>query len=134
MNAKKAKGQISLEFLLIITVFFSSLLIILPTINYSSQQIMQANDIILSKQIFQITEKEVQQFAFLADGSRKEFEFIPTKEIMLETKSNTFKISTQNKSFSLTLPNNQINSIKSFSKKFKIIIEKIKGNTIITFE
>jgi uncharacterized protein (UPF0333 family) len=127
------KGQVSLEFLLLIGVFFSCLLIILPIINFSVQQIMNTNDILLAKQISQIIEVEDNLFLFLGDASSKEFEFIPTKKITLKTTTNNFEAFTDQKSFTIELNDNQITKESEFTTKFFVSITKENDKTKISF-
>jgi uncharacterized protein (UPF0333 family) len=127
------KGQVSLEFLLLIGVFFSCLLIILPIINFSVGQIMNTNDILLAKQISQIIETEDDLFSFIGNDSSKEFEFIPTKKITLKTTGNSFEVFTDQKSFAIELNDKQETKETEFTTKFFVSITKENDKTKISF-
>jgi uncharacterized protein (UPF0333 family) len=127
------RGQVSLEFLLLIGVFFSCLLLILPAINFSMQQIMNTNDVLLAKQISQIVENEDDLFLFTGNGSSKEFEFIPTNKITLKTQGNNFEVFTEQKKFTTILSGIQTTKEISFTTKFFISIKKENDITKIDF-
>ncbi|MFA5763739.1 MAG: hypothetical protein WC915_02915 [archaeon] len=127
------RGQVSLEFLLLIGVFFSCLLLILPAINFSMQQIMNTNDVLLAKQISQIIENEDELFLFTGNGSTKEFEFIPTNKITLQTQGNNFEVFTDQKKFSVELSGIQDSHKTEFTTKFFISIKKENNITKINF-
>lgn len=133
MCAKK-KGQVSLEYLILIAAFFSALLIIIPTINLIVNDFLIMNDSLLLKQISEKISEQDKLFVFLGDGSRKEFEFFSTKEILLKTSGKNFILSNSKTNLSVLLYSNQITNEKNFDSKFKIIIEKINGETKILFE
>ena len=126
------KAQVSLEYLLILAGFFSALAISLPAINYSVEQFSLANDTLLARDIFEKTNEQMNLFEFLGDGSKKTFEFIPTKSISISLRSGELMISSKQKSFSLKIDSTQ-NFSNEFSSKFVMSIEKVKGVSGIYF-
>ena len=126
------RGQVSLEYLLILVAFFSALAIALPAINYSVDQFAQANDTLLARDISQKLEEQLSLFDFLADGSKKTFEVIPTKKISISLQNKQLIISTEQKTFKI-----QTNSQQSFShefdSKFEITLAKINNNSNFSF-
>ena len=127
-----ARAQVSLEYLLILAAFFSALAIALPAINYSIDQFAQANDVLLAKDISEKLGEQLSLFDFLADGSRKTFEFVPTRKILISMQNKQLVIATEQKSFTL-----QTNSLQAFSKefnsKFEITLAKVNNKTEISF-
>ncbi len=137
MKSKKnfeKKAQVSLEYLLLVSAFFSSLLIIIPTINVIVNDFLVLNDSLLVNQISEKVSEQDELFLFLSDGSKKEFYFLPSKEIFLKTINNELIIYNTKKSISIKLSSSQKTIEKSFNSKFKIIVEKKFGKTIISFE
>jgi len=120
--------------LLIITAFFAALSIIIPSSAFALEQFLSASDTILAKQIYSTMEEQNELFLFLGNNSKKEFEFVPAQKIILKTQGNNFEISSQQKTFSLTLRDNQISKEKEFTKKFKILLKKENEKIIIEFE
>jgi uncharacterized protein (UPF0333 family) len=134
MNNVGKKAQVSLEYLILVAAFFSALLIILPTINNISNDFFVVNDSLLIKQVSDKISEQDNLFSFLADGSRKEFVFIPSKKILLKTFENELIISTEKKSITTKLNSKQNNLEKEFNSKFKIILEKENNKTKVFFE
>ncbi|MBT4870768.1 MAG: hypothetical protein HON47_04290 [Candidatus Diapherotrites archaeon] len=130
--SKKVQAQVSLEYLLILAAFFSALAIALPAINYSVDQFVQANDTMLAKNISQKLEEQFSLFEFLADGSKKTFEFVPTKDISISMQNNQLTVFTKQKSF-IIQTNSKQNFSHEFDSKFEIILTKTKGKTEIYF-
>ncbi|MDD3084086.1 MAG: hypothetical protein PHP82_03625 [Candidatus ainarchaeum sp.] len=135
MSSKKMekKAQISLEYLIIITAFFSSLLIIIPSINFIVNDFLFVNDSLLMKQISEKISEQDKLFLFLSDGSRKEFEFVPAKDITLKTINNEFILSNPKKTIIINLSSKQNFFEEKFNSKFVIIIEKQNNETKIFF-
>lgn len=127
------KAQISLEYLIIITAFFSSLLIIIPSINFIVNDFLFVNDSLLMKQISEKISEQDKLFLFLSDGSRKEFEFVPAKDITLKTINNEFILSNPKKTIIINLSSKQNFFEEKFNSKFVIIIEKQNNETKIFF-
>ena len=130
--SKKVQAQVSLEYLLILAAFFSALAIALPAINFSVAQFVQANDTMLAKNISQKLEEQFSLFEFLADGSKKTFEFVPTKDISISMQNNQLTVFTKQKSF-IIQTNSKQNFSHEFDSKFEIILTKTKGKTEIYF-
>lgn len=126
---KEKNAQVSLEYLLVIAVFFSALLIIIPSISNASQQLLVANDTILAKQISDLIQQEDNMFSLLADGSSKQYEFIPSNYLKIKMKNNTFEISSKQKAFLINLNSVQVFAEQEFSSKFIIQIKKEKNQT-----
>lgn len=126
-------GQVSVEYLLILAAFFSVLALMLPLVSNSVDQLFFANDIILSKKIINTIENEDEKFLFLADGSNKSYEFIPSKSIFIKIKNNNLKISSGEKEFELELNNSQSDFEKEFNEKLFINIKKENNKTIFEF-
>jgi len=126
------KGQVSLEYLLILAGFFSALAITLPAINYSLDQFTEASDTLLAKDIFYKLDEQITLFEFLAKDSQKTFEFNPAKGVLVSIENKELTIASNQKSFLL-----KINSSQSFShefdSKFNLIIKKELGFTNIYF-
>ena len=127
------KGQVSIEYLLLLAAFFSALIIILPQVSFAVDQFFATSDTLLAKQIANTLGEEVRLFEFLGNDSKKEFSFSPAKEITLTTQNAAFLAATTQKQFSLALPNPQTNKITTFTKKFTITIQKQNNLITITF-
>lgn len=127
------KAQVSVEYLLVLAAFFSVLGLILPQVSISTEQLFLANDVILSKKIINIIESEDEKFLFLADGSNKKYEFIPSKEIDIKINNNNIIIGTNQKEFDLELIYSQDNFERKFSEKIYLEIKKENQKTIIEF-
>ena len=142
MNSKKKsskinvgkKAQVSLEYLLIVSAFFSALLIIIPSVSIVTNDFLLANDAILIKQISEKVVEQEQLFLFLSNGSRKEFVFVPAREINLKTINNSLILSNPKKSLTISLSSKQNLLEQKFESKFKIIIEKQNNETLINFQ
>jgi len=130
--SKKVQAQVSLEYLLIIAGFFSALAIALPAINYSTEQFTEANDTLLAKDIFDKLNEQINLFEFLADGSQKTFEFIPTKSISISIQNKQLTISSKQKSFKIILNSTQT-FVEEFTSKFTITIKKINNDVAFVF-
>jgi len=126
------KAQVSLEYLLILAAFFSALAIALPAINYSVDQFALVNDTLLAKDISQNLEEQFSLFEFLGDGSKKTFEFVPTRNIFMSLQNKQLIISTEQKSF-IVQTNSQQTFSQEFSSKFTITLTKINNKTEIFF-
>jgi hypothetical protein len=126
------KGQVSLEYLLILAGFFSALAISLPALNYSIDQFSQATDTMLAKDIYQKLSEQVTLFEFLANDSIKTFEFIPINNISISLENKNLTIFTEQKVFTLKINSNQVFT-NEFKSKFIIILKKENELTNIYF-
>ncbi|MBT4597194.1 MAG: hypothetical protein HOC95_04425 [Candidatus Diapherotrites archaeon] len=133
MIQNKCKGQVSIEYLLLLAAFFSALIIILPQVSFAVDQFFATSDTLLAKQIANTLEEEVRLFDFLGNDSKKEFSFSPAKEITLTTQNAKCIVATTQKQFSLTLPNAQPNKTTAFTKRFNVKIQKQNDLITITF-
>ncbi len=134
LEKKSRKAQVSLEYLILITAFFSSLAILIPSINFVATNFFSANDFMMLKQISETLNEQEQLFEFLADGSRKKFEFAPAREITINLNKNQLELSTGSKKITNNLSYSQENFEKTFETKFFMIIEKQNNMTKIFFE
>ncbi len=126
---KEKNAQVSLEYLLVIAIFFSSLLIIIPSMSSASQQLLIANDTILAKQISELIQQEDNMFSLLADGSSKQYEFVPSNYLKIKIENNNFEISSKQKKFSINLNSVQLFAEQEFSSKFIIQIKRENNQT-----
>lgn len=126
------KGQVSLEYLLILAAFFSALAIALPAISYATNQFQIASDTILAKNIADQLTEQVTLFEFLADGSSKTIEFVPAKEISFLLQNSELIISSSEKDFILKI-NSAQNLEESFNSKFFITIKKQNNKIELSF-
>ena len=108
--------------------FFSALAIALPAISYATQQFVEANDTLLAKDISEKLNEQINLFEFLAEGSQKTFEFVPTKSISVSLQNKELVISSNQKSFQVPVQSTQ-NFTNEFDSKFIITIKKV-NNTI----
>jgi len=120
------KGQISLEYLLILAGFFSAIAIALPAISYATEQFVLANDTLLAKDISEKLTEQINLFEFLADGSQKTFEFVPAKSVSILLQNKELIISSKQKSFQTNIHSTQ-NFNKEFNSKFIIMIKKVNN-------
>ncbi len=127
------KGQVSLEYMLILAAFFSALAIALPSITYAINQFQTANDTLLAKNISEKLEEQISLFDFLGDGSKKTFEFVPTNKIIIQIQSGEIIIASEQKSFTLKLKNSQNNFSEEFNSKFFVTLTKNNSKTEIYF-
>ena len=127
------RGQVSLEYLLIFAGFCSALLIIIPTINFVTNNLFITNDTLLAKNISETIFEQEALFSFLENGSRKEFVFSPVKEINVSIVNNEIKISTLQKEFVVNTKDSQEFSNNIFNSKFYLIVEKKQNKTTFTF-
>jgi len=127
------KGQVSLEYLLILAGFCSALLIIIPTINFVTNNLFITNDTLLAKDISKTIYTQDSLFSFLENGSKKEFVFSPVKELSISKTNYEIKISTIQKEF--VIPTKDIQEFQNevFNSKFYLVVEKKLDKTIFSF-
>ena len=123
----KKKGQISLEFLLVLLGFFSALAIVLPAVSASMHSFFEASDSALAKQIAAKIQDEASSFEFLGDGSKMVFEFVPSEKITVSSEGNRVFFSTSSKKFEAVFNAPQNVPQQDFAAKFFVEIEKING-------
>lgn len=127
------KGQVSLEYLLILCAFFSAIALIIPIISFSTDQLNQAIDASTSKEIIQTLKENDELFLFLSNNSQKIFEFTPVKEINILINQKEVNIYSKEKVFKLNLNNPQDKFEKVFTNKFYLKILKENNKTKIMF-
>jgi len=127
------KGQVSLEYLLILSAFFSVFALILPIISFSVDQLFVAIDTVTAKQIIQTLKENDELFMFLSNNSYKKLEFIPSKEINILINQNKVFISCGEKKFELALNDSQVYLKKTFTEKFYLELKKENNLTKINF-
>jgi hypothetical protein len=133
MNVNARKGQVSIEYLLLISAFFAAFALLLPQVSIAVDQFFVTNDALLAKQIAQTIEEEVSLFEFLGNGSKKSFSFSPAKQITFITQNNILTVSTEQKEFTISFPNKLLGQIRIFEKKFSIEIQKQNNLIAINF-
>ena len=122
------RGQSSLEYLLLVTAFFSILGIILPIASNTIDSFINASDDLLAKSIADELTENISLMSFLGEGSVKTFEYSPAKSILFSSSGTKLNISTKSKSFEVETNYVQIIPKTSFEKRFSIVLEKtIKG-------
>lgn len=125
------KGQVSLEYILILAGFFAVFAAILPSVSNSVNAFGYAQDTILAEQISERIGEQAMLFKLLGDGSTKKLEFIPTKQIYLWSKEDRLIISAGEKQFESNIFFPQNLQKQEFSEKFVIEIKKEDGKTIV---
>jgi uncharacterized protein (UPF0333 family) len=133
ISKKEVQGQASLEYLLIFAAFFIILLMVLEIVIFSFNNLESVSDALLLRKIANIVEEEDEKFAFLSNGSKKEFEFIPSDKLNIELNNNFLILNSKEKEIKIELKNTQESFNKEFNKKFTLIILKENNKAIFLF-
>lgn len=128
VNKKYLRGQVSLEYLLILVSFFAVLSLIIPVMFFSINQIFLVIDTINAREISSIIEKNDELFLFLSNNSLKRFEFNPVNKINISILNNKIIVGSGEKEFKVIVNDFQEKFEKTFSKKFYLEIKK-ENNT-----
>lgn len=131
---KNQRGQSSLEYLLLVTAFFSILGIILPIASSTVDSFLSASDDLLAKSINDELNENISLMSFLGDGSVKIFEYSPVKSISFSSSETKLNILTESKSFEVETNFFQVIPKNSFEKTFFIILEKTSKGIKVSFE
>lgn len=128
------KGQSSLEYLLLVTAFFSILGLIIPVASSTVDSFTNVSDDLLAKSIANELTENISLMSFLGEGSMKKFEYAPVKSISFSSAGTKLNISTPSKSFQVETNFVQIISKVSFEKSFSMIILKTSEGIKVSFE
>lgn len=128
------RGQSSLEYLLILTAFFSILGVILPVAFNTMESFLSANDDLLAKSIASELNENISLMSFLGEGSEKTFEYFPIKSISFSSSGTKLNILTDAKSFEVETNYVQVIPKISFDKKFLINLSKTDKGIVVSFE
>jgi uncharacterized protein (UPF0333 family) len=128
------RGQSSLEYLLIVTAFFSILGIILPVASSTVDSFLSTSDDLLAKSIANELNENISLMSFLGDGSVKNFEYAPVQSISFSSTGTKLNVSTSSKNFEVETNSIQVIPKTSFEKKFLITLSKINNKIIVSFE
>ena len=128
------KGQSSLEYLLIVTAFFSILGIILPVASSTVNSFISTTDDLLAKSISEELSENISLMSFLGEGSIKTFEYFPSKSISFSSTGTKLNILTESKNFEVETNYVQVIPKVLFEKNFLIILEKKDKGIIVSFE
>ena len=128
------RGQSSLEYLLIVTAFFSILGIVLPVSFNTVDSFLSTSDELLIKSISEEMKENISLMSFLGEGSFKTTEYSPVKSISFSSSGSKLIISTQSKSIEVETNYFQIIPKTSFEKKFSITLLKTNNGVKISFE
>ena len=128
------KGQSSLEYLLIVTAFFSILGIVLPVASSTVTSFMNTTDDLLAKSISQELSENISLMSFLGEGSVKTFEYFPTKGISFSSIGTKLNIFTESKNFEVETNYVQVIPKVLFEKSFSVILNKTNKGIIVSFE
>lgn len=123
-DEKKVRGQVSLEYLLILVSFFAILSLILPIIFFSINQVFVVMDTINAREISNIIGQNDELFLFLSNNSLKKFEFNPVNEIKIIVENNVIIVGSSEKEFKVLLNDSQEKFEKTFFNKFYLEIKK----------
>lgn len=127
-------GQSSLEYLLILTAFFSILGVTLPVAFNTMESFLGASDDLLAKSIANELTENISLMSFLGEGSEKTFEYFPVKSISFSSSGTKLNITTNSKSFEVETNLVQVIPKTSFEKKFLITLSKTNKGIIVSFE
>lgn len=127
------KGQSSLEYLILVTVFFSILGIVLPVASNTVDSFLAASDDLLAKQIFEDLSESISLMNFLGEGSEKTFEYHPIKNISFSSSATKVIISTDSKSFEVETNSIQVIPKTTFEKSFFVTIKKNAKGAVVSF-
>ena len=125
------RGQASLEYLLVLAGFFAIFAALLPSIAGSIHAFTSAQDAVLAKQISGTLQGQARLFGFLADGSKKTFEYSPTDSIAIWSLQNKVMVSSGEREFEVKTNHVQNIPKQEFTEKFAVEIEKVNGKTVI---
>ena len=128
------KGQSSLEYLLIVTAFFSILGIVLPVAFSTVNSFLSTTDDLLAKSISEDLVENISLMSFLGEGSIKTFEYFPSKSISFSSTGTKLNILTESKNFEVETNYVQVIPKVLFEKNFLIILEKKDKGIIVSFE
>lgn len=122
-----SKGQVSLEYLLIVTAFFSILLIILPVAFNTMNSFLFANDDLLAKSIVNELKENISLMNFLGDGTVRVFDYSPSKGMTIYSMGSKVIILTELNSFEVETSSTQLIQKIFFDSKFFITLKKSNG-------
>lgn len=126
------RGQISLEYLLVLAAFFAALVIFLPAVNYATEKVFESSSAILAKNISNKLSEECSLFSFLGDGSKKYFHFVNTNKLSFSSNGKTISVSSGEKEFAFECTANSFSF--STEKSVDILMKKSAGSITFEFE
>ncbi|MEK6959410.1 MAG: hypothetical protein AABW59_05195 [archaeon] len=125
-SLRRARAQSSLEFLLVLAALLSALALILSSFSFAMGAFKSAGDASLASSIARQVQAESEAFRFLADGSKKSFEFSPLEKITIASSGTKVSFVGGESSFEAdTFSQQSVQGI--FEKSFVILIEKSGG-------
>jgi len=127
------KGQSSIEYLLLVTAFFSVLGIVLPVASSTVDSFLSTSDDLLAKSIANELNENISLMSFLGEDSVKTFEYSPIKNISFSSSGSKLNISTESKVFEVETNSVQIIPKTSFEKNFSITLLKTNKGISISF-
>jgi len=127
------KGQSSIEYLLLVTAFFSILGIVLPVASSTVDSFLSTSDDLLAKSIANELTENISLMSFLGEGTVKTFEYSPVKNISFSSSGSKLNISTELKVFEIETNSVQIIPRTSFEKNFSITLLKTNKGISISF-
>ena len=128
----RSRAQSSIEYLLLLAAFFGVLGVMLPVMSQTTQGFLFAGDELLAKRISSDLTEQVSLMKFLGEGSTKQFEYFPSKSIIVSSRGNALLFSAGEKEFSVDLGGIQVFPKQEFSGKFFLTIQKKSSGVQVT--
>jgi uncharacterized protein (UPF0333 family) len=125
------KGQASLEYLLLITSFFSILVLTLPAAFSVMDSFLSVSDDLVAESIASELKENISLMGFLGDGTVRVFEYSPSKSISFSSAGSKINIFTESKNFEIETGSVQLIPRTVFEKKFAVKIEKLNKNIVV---
>lgn len=126
-----SKGQVSLEYLLIVTAFFSILLIVLPVAVNTMNSFLFVSDDLIAKSIVSELSENISLMNFLGEGSSRVFEYSPVKGLTLYSLGSKLIIQSESNEFEVETFSPQLIQKTFFDSKFSIILKKSSGGVVV---
>jgi hypothetical protein len=135
----ESKGQLSLEYLLLLAAFFSVLLLFVPLISEIYHVGIFGLDARNAKTAAFSIQQTLNDFSLLADGSSKSFKLKPLLEWRISFKGQRMVFSVysaklnKEKTFSMSFSSKTVNSTKTISKETEMLLIKKSGTVLIKY-
>ncbi|MDD4128177.1 MAG: hypothetical protein PHY04_00370 [Candidatus ainarchaeum sp.] len=126
-----AKGQVSLEYLLIVTAFFSILLIVLPIAVNTMDSFLFASDDLTAKSIVSELNENISLMNFLGEGSSRVFDYSPLKGLTIYSIGSKLIIQTESNNFEVETFSPQLIQKTFFDSKFSITLKKSSKGIVV---
>lgn len=130
MGKVNSLGQASFEYLLVVLGFFAMMGVIIPVMIDSTNSFLSSSDELLAKRISSELSETASLFTFLADGSKKEFNYFPAKEILVYSNSGEIVFEANKKQFFVKNIAGQFFPKETFSAGFTVFIKKENGKLV----